>query len=481
MNAVVLAVQDGKSCVLLKDGTIRNIPREYKVGETVRVASKQAGIVSMISAAAAALIIFAGSMFGYGYRSCTPCSYVTLDVNPSIEFELNMNDKVMKVSALNEDAEPVVASVNELLKKNIPLEEAINLTLEELTNRNYLSGDKENYLLFDVVSDSQKRSDKLVNTINRIADSNSTDDYHVIESSLEDHEEAVNNNMSTGRYSMMKEDVEANGGTVDETSVLTYKKKAVSEMVTGQSSQAEASTEEENDAVSADNAKGNVKPASTKPAVQTQTSAASTETSDNHTSNSGSSQPANVSAGNDQPADAPAQSSSASNNKKKIATQSGATEASTDQSQSGNNEGQPAVSEGGSNESEASTGGSSGGKKPKPSTPSEGEGETPSDAIPADNPDPSPSEDPAADQPGDTPGETPSDNPGETPSEPETPADPGTGTEGEPETPADSQDASQSQTDSMEQSNSCDMEDQVADPATSEYTETSSVITVSME
>ncbi len=231
MNAVVLSVRDGKSAVLLKDGTIRNINRECKVGETVRVSTRQSMIVKYAGMAAAAIVMFATGLGGYNYQTASAVSYVTLDVNPSIQYSLNRQNAVIAIEPLNDDAQPIVASVVENTAQKAGLDVAITNTLTALNDNNYLNNENGNVLLFDVASDDSVRSSKLVDTINGIADTNSNDDYHIIESSLDDHEAAVSNNMSTGRYAMMVSELEANGVGVDASSVDAYKTMKVRDMV----------------------------------------------------------------------------------------------------------------------------------------------------------------------------------------------------------------------------------------------------------
>ena len=410
MNAVVLAVRDGKSAVLLKDGTIRNIPKEYKVGETVHVASAQTGIISMVSAAAAALVIFVSGIAGYNYMSRTACSYVTLDVNPSIEYTLNRHDEVIKIVPLNSDAEPIVASVNEQTGKKTALDQAINQTLDALTENNYLKEEEENYLLFDVVSDNAERSDKIISTINEIADTNSTDDYHVVSSSLEDHKEAVSNNMSTGRYKMMKDELEAAGEEVSASSVSAYKSKSVRDMV---SPVEEASSKDKTTDKTSDKPANSIKTETAKPkpaTTVTQQATTDTNTGNNNTSvNTGSSQTVTASEEKDNTQTA---TTTTGTGKKKLATETGSTESSSgtvsssNDSSSGNQTSDSTASAGSGDNS----GNTSGSGKKKPVTPPADEPEpgSGSDPVPV-GPDPG-ADNPGTDEPGtDDPG---TDNPG---------------------------------------------------------------------
>lgn len=88
----------------------------------------------VIGAVAAGLTIMTSSVGVWAYT--TPVSYVSLDVNPSIEYTLNAFDRVIEVEAVNEDGQTILANVEDL--NNLKIEEAITETVEQLTQEGYL-------------------------------------------------------------------------------------------------------------------------------------------------------------------------------------------------------------------------------------------------------------------------------------------------------------------------------------------------------
>ncbi len=84
-------------------------------------------------------------------------STVAIDVNPSIEIEVNRKDRVVEVNALNEDAETILADL-ELEKKDI--NEAIYLIVEKMFAEGKLSAE-QNALLLSVDSKNDKKADAL--------------------------------------------------------------------------------------------------------------------------------------------------------------------------------------------------------------------------------------------------------------------------------------------------------------------------------
>jgi hypothetical protein len=75
---------------------------------------------------------------------CTEVSandtYVTLDINPSIELIVNRRDKVIYANALNEDGEVLLATLDLIGMK---VEDAIDLIIETATNLGYIDPEAE--------------------------------------------------------------------------------------------------------------------------------------------------------------------------------------------------------------------------------------------------------------------------------------------------------------------------------------------------
>lgn len=84
---------------------------------------------------------------GYSvYRK--PVSYISIDVNPSIELGINRFGKVVSANAYNEDGQNILQHVS---IKNIPYMQAINRLLADESDLLYLHEDS--LLVFTVISD----------------------------------------------------------------------------------------------------------------------------------------------------------------------------------------------------------------------------------------------------------------------------------------------------------------------------------------
>ncbi len=76
---------------------------------------------------------------------------VAVDVNPSMEIELDRDDKVVEVRVMNDDAEAVIAALDLKGKK---LDEAINAIIGVLVDQGFLSVD-QNSILFSINTDDK--------------------------------------------------------------------------------------------------------------------------------------------------------------------------------------------------------------------------------------------------------------------------------------------------------------------------------------
>lgn len=130
-------------------------------------------VVRYIAGLAAALLLVCGGLTGRGlYRAnIAVASRIMLDVNPSIEIELNKNEKVLGVNALNEDAKIVVGDMD---FSGSTLDVTVNALIGSMLRNGYIS-DAANSILVSVDStdaaSGQAMQEKLMGEINQILES----------------------------------------------------------------------------------------------------------------------------------------------------------------------------------------------------------------------------------------------------------------------------------------------------------------------
>lgn len=158
MKGIVLETNKNEAAVLYEDGTVSKIKnRHYEKGQVVNM-NKKFKLIAKTGSIAAALAISAVTGFAY----TAPATYVSLDVNPSIEYKLNSFDRVISVVAVNDDGEKIV---NELDLKNDKIAKAVSKTIDKLKKEGYLTEDEYSGIVIAVSNKNEEKSDELAKDI----------------------------------------------------------------------------------------------------------------------------------------------------------------------------------------------------------------------------------------------------------------------------------------------------------------------------
>lgn len=140
------AFDDIKADDGLRKSTMEYVGREVARREKRRPAPR---FRMAFAALAAAFVV----MIGGGYSAyALPASYVSIDVNPSIELTLNRFDRVIGATAYNADGELVLGGQN---LKNMLYTDAIDTLVESDAFQPYLSDGND--LSFTVVSKNEEK------------------------------------------------------------------------------------------------------------------------------------------------------------------------------------------------------------------------------------------------------------------------------------------------------------------------------------
>ena len=238
MKAVVLEIRKNEAAVLCKDGQIVKIRRNgLAVGDSIDISDaeicsdkkvtfyKKLRQYGSVAAAAALLLGFGGNHI---YNTAIACSYVSLDINPSIEYTLNRQDCVLDVTAVNEDAEEIVEQLKEQGIRKESLVDAISMTAEILQENGYITEDETDYILINVSSDSNKKSKALKKEAQGVFDKMNIDNEENIhltmtESTISERKEARELGVSAGEYKEIK--------SIGDEDVSKYKDMKVKELL----------------------------------------------------------------------------------------------------------------------------------------------------------------------------------------------------------------------------------------------------------
>lgn len=119
-----------------------------------------AKVIKIVSAAAACFVI---GMFSYYMIVLQSQATVYLDVNPSIQFELNSREEVISAEAANQDGEIILEDMD---LKHTDLDVAVNAIFGSMVKHGYLS-QAENMVLLSVDSSNLNKSEKLRTEISK--------------------------------------------------------------------------------------------------------------------------------------------------------------------------------------------------------------------------------------------------------------------------------------------------------------------------
>lgn len=119
-----------------------------------------AKVIKIVYAAAACFVI---GMFSYYMIVLQSQATVYLDVNPSIQFELNSREEVISAEAANQDGEIILEDMD---LKHTDLDVAVNAIFGSMVKHGYLS-QAENMVLLSVDSSNPNKSEKLRTEISK--------------------------------------------------------------------------------------------------------------------------------------------------------------------------------------------------------------------------------------------------------------------------------------------------------------------------
>lgn len=170
MKAIVVELKNDFAVVLSEDGCISTVKdKKYKVGQSIQLNKTGAHLYQLhkkicvfaASAAAASILLATGT---WAYAS--PYAYVSLDVNPSIEYTVNRFDRVLRIKAMNEDGKELLNGTD-FVNKSISA--AFSSTIEQLTNAGYLNDEAENGIVIATSSENEEKAEELAADLKEIA------------------------------------------------------------------------------------------------------------------------------------------------------------------------------------------------------------------------------------------------------------------------------------------------------------------------
>ncbi len=212
-KGVILSVNKRFVTLLTPEGEFlktKRQEREYEVGEEITFSpAKQKFTLAfsnfhssfkktaVLSIASTFLILFS---ILPSYFSGPVSAYMTIDVNPSIELELDDDLEVLKLTGLNEDGKLVIGQLKDWKGKDIKT--VTNRIVETTKQLGYLKGNKQIVVSTTLLEKNKELDKNLKEEIKEISeqDNVSKTKMKVIQATKSDRKQAREQGISTGKY-----------------------------------------------------------------------------------------------------------------------------------------------------------------------------------------------------------------------------------------------------------------------------------------
>lgn len=151
-KGILLEKKGNLVTVLTPDGEFRKIQLaniKADIGDEINIPAKDTAkraiplnkFIAAVAFAAVFILLFIPSVITEKNVNTQPVAYLSLDINPSVEMELDQNLKVLTVKSLNQDADEVTKNLS---LKGLTAEKAVTLITDQAYKKGFLGKEKEN-------------------------------------------------------------------------------------------------------------------------------------------------------------------------------------------------------------------------------------------------------------------------------------------------------------------------------------------------
>lgn len=204
MKGIIAEIRGNHMIVIAKNGDFSKCKKlpNCDIGDEINMPERNMrSIYKNLSAVAACFLILIMLSSGV-YAYYTPYSYVSVDINPSLELYVNRFDKVIGVHAFNEEAVQIIKTSKGIKNENVSV--ALEQILDNAEEAGYLKKDVENSVMIVVSSKNTKEETALIDKISKTSTavlSGISSNYEVIleKTKVENYKKAKEQNISPGK------------------------------------------------------------------------------------------------------------------------------------------------------------------------------------------------------------------------------------------------------------------------------------------
>ncbi len=208
MKCIVMQVEENMAVLLDDKGNFKTVKNNgYSVGQTVYYRNIPA---RNIYATAASLLVALGLGAG-GYKLYyTPVSYLSIEINPSIQLAINVFDRVIGYEYFNDDGKIILDDVN---IRNTKSKASVEKIIDKAQVQGYLTSEN-NSVIIDVVAGNNVLAESLTPLRGQYIPKNV--DVVIENASDDDARVSKDNNISIAKAKAVKEYSQSYGGSVEE-------------------------------------------------------------------------------------------------------------------------------------------------------------------------------------------------------------------------------------------------------------------------
>lgn len=214
-NKAVVTTDDFQ-CFYIKRQPTLYVGKEIEFTEREIVRKRPVVTTIMLSAACLLLLFIATSVSNlFGVFNVMPepktFAYVGVDINPSLEIEIDENGSVLRLVPINEDAKLLI---KELKPGSTSISEVVNYVVDKVKDNIAMDGIEDDYILFsstlnnkndesdkDYQASKKKLGDIMSSLKENIQDkANGKLNIYIVETDINQRKEAQSMGISTGRY-----------------------------------------------------------------------------------------------------------------------------------------------------------------------------------------------------------------------------------------------------------------------------------------
>lgn len=159
-------------------------------------------IVPVLAAACALVFVMTALFAG---RSTGAYAYIDVDINPSVEFVVDKNEKIIEINALNSDAENVLKDIS---LKGTAFDKAVTEYIANAKSKGYMTAaqGKQVLVAYTLAKSNSKDEEKFYDYITSIENLSNSQDFvsTIIKVSSATKEQAAENGISMGRQAALE-------------------------------------------------------------------------------------------------------------------------------------------------------------------------------------------------------------------------------------------------------------------------------------